>query len=141
MMFVEPGTPTPLENLVIILFLAYRINYSTSQKFKVHICNTSLSNIILYWFIYAGYSPYSCAVDSDDLSFCFNYTSRKPPLAPEEFSILADILMRENNWIMPSNCEEALKLYINLLQSMEHYNISHHILHYEKNSVMLRVYI
>ena len=53
----------------------------------------------------------------DDLQFCKPYTTTKPAPAGIEFLQLVDIVMEED-WPMPSNYEEALDLYINLLNEM-----------------------
>ena len=62
-----------------------------------------------------GFQNHICAVDALDIAFCKPYTNTKPLPAPSEFHELADILMRENGWSLPSTCEDALKLYIDLV--------------------------
>ena len=47
------------------------------------------------------------------------YTTTKPAPAGIEFLQLVEIIMEEEDWPMPSNYEEALDLYINLLNEME----------------------
>ena len=56
------------------------------------------------------------AVDPLDVAFC---TKEKPLPVPPEFVDLADILMRENGWSLPDNCEDALKLYVDLLNCIQ----------------------
>ena len=64
---------------------------------------------------FAGYTSYSCEINTGDLAFCSGYASPKPMPVPSEFITLADILMAENGWRMPQNCAEALELYLDLL--------------------------
>ena len=47
------------------------------------------------------------------------YTVHKTAPAGIEFLQLVEIIMEEEDWPMPSNYEEALDLYINLLNEME----------------------
>ena len=59
------------------------------------------------------------AVDPLDVAFCKPHTNEKPIPVPPEFVDLADILMRENGWSLPDNCEDALKLYVDLLNCIQ----------------------
>ena len=55
-----------------------------------------------------------------DLQFCKQYTTHKPAPASIEFLELADILLEENDWYIPtSNCEESLLLFLNLIHEIE----------------------
>ena len=42
----------------------------------------------------------------------------KPPPVYQEFTDLAEILMEENQWDIPQDCQEALTLYFNLINSI-----------------------
>lgn len=66
-----------------------------------------------------GYQDYTCDVDEGDLAFCHQYAKNKPLPVCQEFMDLANILMSENQWDMPQNCEDALILYFNLVDSIE----------------------
>ena len=44
--------------------------------------------------------------------------SVKPAPAGIEFLELADILMCENDWFIPNNCEEAVILFLNLVNEI-----------------------
>ena len=60
------------------------------------------------------------AFDEQDLQFCKAYTTPKPAPATIEFLELADILLQENDWYIPTrNCEESLILYLNLINEIE----------------------
>ena len=66
-----------------------------------------------------GYQNYSCEVNDEDCAFCEPYyTKGKPDLSPE-FTDLAQIVMEDNGWERPNNCEEALSLYLNLVEQFE----------------------
>ena len=43
----------------------------------------------------------------------------KPPPACIEFLQLADIIMDEEDLSMPTNCEEALQLFLNLVNEIQ----------------------
>ena len=58
-------------------------------------------------------------MDTLDIAFCKPYADAKPLPAPSEFLELADILMRENGWSLPSTCEDALELYIDLVNCIQ----------------------
>ena len=48
------------------------------------------------------------------------YTATKPAPASIEFLELADILLQENDWYIPtSDCEEPLTLFLNLINEIE----------------------
>ena len=64
---------------------------------------------------HSGYENYKCTVDSQDVTLCWEYAIGKPAPVPSAFTDLAKILMDENNWYMPINCEDALNLYLDLL--------------------------
>lgn len=66
----------------------------------------------------SGSSDYRSTFDEQDLHFCQQYSTVKPAPAGMEFLELADILMRENDWYMPKNCEEALVLFLNLVNEI-----------------------
>ena len=75
---------------------------------------------IVYLFIYhalLGFRDYKCTVDGGDVTYCQPHADRKPQPVPTEFVRLARILMRENNWSMPTSCNEGLILYLNLKNS------------------------
>lgn len=74
--------------------------------------NTNTLYIII--FIYSGFEDCASVADSHDLQICSQHLSEKPLPATVEFIQLADIIMEEKNWNMPSNCEEALDLFMNL---------------------------
>ena len=59
-------------------------------------------------------------MDTGDLRFCNRYAMDKPHPVPPEFTELAQIVMHENNWVMPSTCQESLVLYLNLKNCIEH---------------------
>ena len=71
--------------------------------------------VLLCYFCCPGCADYGCITDEEDQDFCLSYTVAKPRCVPHEFDDLATILMRENHWLMPTNCFEALSLYINLI--------------------------
>ena len=77
--------------------------------------------VVLHYYTYnsAGFEDCTCTYDADDLQFCKQYTTTKPAPAGIEFLQLVEIIMEEEDWPMPSNYEEALDLYINLLNEME----------------------
>ena len=62
--------------------------------------------------ITTGYEQCRRAYDNQDLQYCQQYSTEKPAL---EFLELVDILMDENDWYMPNNCDESLGLYLNLI--------------------------
>ena len=68
--------------------------------------------------IAAGYEDCTSTFHDDDLEFCRQYTINKPAPGGIEFLQLVDIIMEEENWPMPTNCGEALNLYINLLNEI-----------------------
>ena len=62
-----------------------------------------------------GYRPYTCAADNHDIEFCKQYTEEKPVSVPLEFLDVAEILLRENGWSLPENCDDALELYMDFV--------------------------
>ena len=52
-------------------------------------------------------------------NFCKIYTSTEPAPAGIKFLQLIKIIMEEEDWLMPSNYEQALELYFNLLNEIE----------------------
>ena len=56
-------------------------------------------------------------MEDGDVRFCQQYVKEKPQPVPTEFLDLAQILMRENNWDMPTSCNDGLILYLNLKNS------------------------
>ena len=67
-----------------------------------------------------GYENHIQPVDDMDIAFCKPYTKEKPLPVPPEFLDIADILIREQGWSQPTNCENALRLYINLALYEDH---------------------
>ena len=65
--------------------------------------------------ILTGYRPCTCAADNCDIQFCKQYTAEKPVPVPLEFLDVAEILLRENGWSRPENCDNALDLYMDLV--------------------------
>ena len=53
------------------------------------------------------------------MDLCNEHTSKKPPLANIEFLELANIIMEEEDWPLPTNCEEALILFLNLVHEIQ----------------------
>ena len=84
-----------------------------------YICDRQLPNALLFFWYIIGYVNQIFAVDPLDVAFCKPHTKEKPLPVPPEFVDLADILMRENGWSIPDNCEDALKLYVDLLNCIE----------------------
>ena len=69
-------------------------------------------------FSFLGYRNCVCNVDEGDLLFCLPYTKTKPPCVCPEFTALAELLIRENQWNVPHDCEAALALYLNLINNI-----------------------
>lgn len=65
-----------------------------------------------------GFQNYVCIADKGDVVFCASHTKMKPPPVCQEFTDLAEILMEENQWDIPQDCQEALTLYFNLINSI-----------------------
>ena len=70
-------------------------------------------------YIITGYEECQCACDTQDLQYCQQYSTVKPAPACIEFLELVDILMDENDWYMPNNCEESFTLYLNLINEFQ----------------------
>lgn len=49
-------------------------------------------------------------VDPLDIAFCKPYSKEKPVPVPKEFVDLTDILMHENGWSLPQDCENVRTL-------------------------------
>jgi len=91
-----------------IIFLNYKVNKIFLSAIMF---NTSMLHLI-------GYHNYVCNVDRRDVRFCLQYATTKPPPVCQEFFNLAEILMQENDWDLPNDCEAALILYCNLKNSI-----------------------
>ena len=65
-----------------------------------------------------GYENHTCDVDEGDLRFCEQYAKRKPRPTCAEFFDLACLLMEENGWARPQDCQQALLLYMNLVDKI-----------------------
>ena len=68
-----------------------------------------------YIFGSLGLSDHSSDCDSADLNVCWQYAWEKPQSNTTQFKTLAEILIAEENLQVPSNAEEALTLYFNLI--------------------------
>lgn len=71
------------------------------------------------YILYIGYANQIFAVDDLDIAFCKRHMKEKPDPVPPEFLELADILMRENGWYYPHTCEDALTLYVDLVNCIQ----------------------
>ena len=60
-----------------------------------------------------------CDISGRDLHVCKQYIKEKPAPVPIEFLDLVEILMTENNLYMPDTCEEALSLYLDLIDLIQ----------------------
>ena len=104
-------------------FLEYQKNYTTSLSCEVYlyiaVYHAKSHRFTITNSQKKGCNDYACAVDGGDLQFCTRYAKKKPQSVPSEFTHLAQILMEENDWNMPSSCEECLVLYLNLKSSIE----------------------
>ena len=81
----------------------------------------SNSNTCKIDLIVSGYEKYNYTVDKEDLQFCLscNIVTQKPPCIPNEFAVLAYILMQEENLGPPGDCQSALALYLRLLSLIQ----------------------
>ena len=68
---------------------------------------------------FLGFQNYASDCNEDDRAFCEQYVKTKPSPVPQEFTVLANVLMIESGWTRPQTCEDALTLYINLVDSIE----------------------
>ena len=95
------------------------MNSSTYLKYMVNDISFlhSYQYLILYYI--PGYQSYTSNVDDGDYAMCQLYVRDKPSPVCQEFTELAQILMDENDLAMPQNCEEALALYIELVDIIE----------------------
>ena len=50
---------------------------------------------------------------------CRQYTSPKPPIVPPEFIHFVNIIRTENGWLHPTDCQEALELYLHLISEFD----------------------
>ena len=69
--------------------------------------------------IHTGFESYSCNVNQEDIDFCRQYTSPKPPIVPPEFIHFVNIIRTENGWLHPTDCQEALELYLHLISELD----------------------
>ncbi len=76
----------------------------------------------LIWFllhIFVDLQDCSTICDPADLDLCWKHAYEKPPTTSAEFVNLANILMEEENLIVPSNVDQALSLYFSLTNLIE----------------------
>ncbi len=66
-----------------------------------------------------GLQDYSILCDPANLDLCWKHAYEKPPTYSTEFVNLANILMEEENLIVPANAEQALLLYFSLTDLIE----------------------
>lgn len=80
-----------------------------------------MASLLLFTYLicHTGFRDYKCAADDGDLRFCRQHAKSKPSPVPLEFIDLAHIIMQENQWSMPSNCQESLTLYLDLKNTIE----------------------
>lgn len=71
--------------------------------------------------INVGTRDYLCAVDISDLQLAVCHGREKPSPVSIEFLNAVDIIMDEEGLSMPSNIEDALKIYITLKHVFENY--------------------
>ena len=68
--------------------------------------------------IHAGHEEYSQECNDQDFQLCKQLTCEKPQPAVQEFLELASIMMEEENLQMPTNPQEALELYLELVENI-----------------------
>jgi len=64
-----------------------------------------------------------CGIDRGDITFVEQYTVAKPVPVPLEFTDLVGIIMQENNATVPQTIADSLALYIELVNSVEEWNL------------------
>ena len=74
---------------------------------------------LLVYLFCVGADNYMCDISGRDLHVCKQYIKEKPAPVPIEFLNLVEILMTENNLYMPDTCEEALSLYLDLIDLIQ----------------------
>ena len=74
---------------------------------------------LLVYLFCVGADNYMCDISGRDLHVCKQYIKEKPAPVPIEFLNLVEILMTENNLYMPDTCEEALSLYLDLVDLIQ----------------------
>lgn len=67
-----------------------------------------------------GHENYSCDYDDQDFQLCQQIACDKPQPTIQEFMDLAEIVMEEENLDMPTTPQEALALYIDLVENITH---------------------
>ena len=91
------------------------MNSTTFQQFTVSIWMSALKRIISY----VGYQDCKFPCDVQDYNFCKQYSAPKPAPAKIEFLEVFNILLEENDWYIPTNSEESLTLFLNLITEIE----------------------
>lgn len=99
-----------VELLVFLMHFTTFLLYTVINNFYFHPSPKNVMN--------SGYAECPSTFDEQDLLFCKQFSTVKPAPAGIEFLELSDILMCENDWFIPNNCEEALILFLNLVNEI-----------------------
>ena len=82
--------------------------------------NNNTQHFFIKIMYYIGHEDYSCNCDNQDFQLCQQIACDKPEPAIQEFMDLAKIVMEEENLDMPTTPQEALALYIDLVDNITH---------------------
>ena len=79
-------------------------------------CRLALASFFPF---FPGLEDYSLGCERADLDVCWQHAHAKPESNIQEFMTLAEILMNEEGLEAPTNAEEALQIYFDLLNLLD----------------------